>query len=212
MSGPFDIVRAFHNAFRRDMTQIDDSIAKIAHLGGALTASFDRLQTLGEILDYHAQGEEAVVFPAVDNIAQHVANAYIVDHRELDAMVSGLEAIRQTPDLLTLARATAVLRSHLTIHLGKEDEYLYPLLQEQTTDSERATIVGVMAKAVPSDRYPTIIHWLFPLLDLEDQGATIKVWMTLMPPQIFEGLKQLIKQTVADTWIELTRQIPELAS
>lgn len=212
MSEPFDIVRAFHNAFRRDMAQIDESIADIAHRGGELTTSFDRLHTLSEILDYHAQGEEAAVFPAVDNVAPHVANAYIMDHRELDAMVSGLEAGRQTLDPLTTARATAVLQSHLTIHLRKEDMYLYPLLQEQTTEGEQVSIVGLMAKTVPSDRYPTIIQWLFPLLDLNDQVAATKVWMALMPPQIFDGIKQLIKQTVADTWIELTRQIPELSN
>jgi len=211
MSEPFDIVRSFHNAFRRDIDQIDESIATIAQNGGDLTASLDRLHILGEILDYHAQGEEAAVFPAVDNFAPQVASTYIMDHRELDAMVCGLEALPQKPDPLTTSRATAVLRSHLKIHLGKEDVYLYPLLRERTTESDQASIVGLMAKTVPSNQYPTIIQWLFPLLDLKDQVAATKVWMILMPPQLFEGLKQLIQQTVADTWVELTRRIPELA-
>ena len=68
---------------------------------------------MGKFLDYHAKGEEAAVFPAVDNLAPLVAKAYIMDHRELDTMVSGLEAMRKTPDSLTIARATAVLKSHL---------------------------------------------------------------------------------------------------
>jgi iron-sulfur cluster repair protein YtfE (RIC family) len=212
MSGPLDIVHSFHNAFRRDMAYIDDSIVSIAHSGGDLTTSLERLHILGEILDYHAQGEETAVFPAVEKLAPQVVNAYIMDHRELDTMVNGLEAIRQTQDPLITARATAVLRSHLRIHLGKEDVYLYPLLQKRTTESEQASIAKLMATKVPPDRYPTIIQWLFPLLDLEDQVVATKVWMTLMPPQTFEGLKKLIKQTVADTWVELTRQIPELSN
>ena len=86
---------------------------------------------MGEILDYHARGEEAAVFPAVDNVAPLVAKAYLMDHRELDIMVSGLEAMRKAPDPLTMARATAVLNSHLRIHVDKEDAHLIP-------DSQRA--------------------------------------------------------------------------
>jgi hypothetical protein len=34
--------------------------------------------------------------------------------------------------------------------------------------------------------------------------------MNLMPPQVFEILKPLIKKSVAENWQTLTRQIPEL--
>ena len=210
MSGPLDIVRSFHNAFRRDISQIDDSVLKIARSGGDLTADLDRLHIMGEILDYHAKGEEAAVFPAVDNFAPFVAKAYIMDHRELDTMVSGLEAMRKTLDPLTTARATATLKSHLKIHLYKEDVHPYAILRERTAEDEQASIVGLMSKQVPSDRFPTIVQWLFPLLDLEDRVAVTKVWMTLMPPQVFDGLKLSIKKTVAEDWGELTRRIPEL--
>lgn len=210
MSGPLDIIRSFHNAFRRDISQIDDSVFEIARSGGDLTAAFDRLHIMGEILDYHAKGEEAAVFPAVDKLAPLVAKAYIMDHRELDTMVSGLEAIRKKPDPLTTARATAVLNSHLKIHLDKEDVHLYAIIRERTTESEQSSIVGLMSKQVPSDRFPTIIQWLFLLLDLEDRVAVTKVWMTEMPPQVFDGLKLLIKKIVAENWVELTRRIPEL--
>lgn len=210
MSGPFDVVRSIHNAFRRDISQIDDSVFKIARIGGDLTPVSDRLHTLGEILDYHARGEEAAVFPAIDKAAPLVSEAYLMDHRELDKMVSGLEAMRKTPDPLAIARSTAVLASHLRIHLYKEDAYLYSILRERTTESEQASIAGLMSKKVPPERFPTLVQWLFPLLDLDDRVVVTKGWMTLMPPQVFDGLKPLIKKAVADNWVELTRRIPEL--
>jgi hypothetical protein len=49
---------------------------------------------MDEILDYHARGEEAAVFPAVDNVAPLVARAYLMDHGELDKMVESLEAMK----------------------------------------------------------------------------------------------------------------------
>jgi hypothetical protein len=165
---------------------------------------------MDEILDYHAKGEEAAVFPAVDNVAPLVTKAYLMDHRELDTMVSKLEAMRRTPDPLTTARATAVLASHLKIHLDKEDAYLYPIVRERTTENEQASIVGLMSKKVPPDRFPTLVQWLFPLLDFDDRVVIIKGWMTLMPPQVFAGLKPIIKKTVAENWVELARRIPQL--
>lgn len=56
LSGPLEIVHCLHNAFRRDIFQIDDEVYKIARVGGDLPLVFDRLQVLGEVLDYHARG------------------------------------------------------------------------------------------------------------------------------------------------------------
>ncbi len=210
MSGPLDIVRSLHNAFRRDVSQIDNSVFTVARSGGDLAPVFDRLHIMGEVLDYHARGEEAAVFPAVDKVAPLVAKAYLMDHRELDTMVGGLETMRKTPDPLTTVRATAVLASHLRIHLNKEDAHLYPILRERTTETEQASIGGLMSKNVPPDRFPTLVQWLFPLLDLEDRIVVTKGWMTLMPPQVFAGLKPLIRESVGQNWSELSQRIPEL--
>ena len=210
MSSPIDIIRSFHNAFRRDIFQIDDSVLKIALNGGDLIPIFNRLSIVTELLDYHVKGEETAVFPVIDKLAPFMAKTYFVDHRELETMVSGLEAMPKTPDPLKTARATAVIASELRIHLYKEDTHLYPLLKEQTTESEQASIIGLMSKQVPPDKFPTLVQWLFPLLDLDDRVVITKGWMTLMPPQIFAGLKPLIRKIVAENWSELVGRIPEL--
>ena len=90
MSSPIDIVLCFHNAFRKDVAQIDTKVLNIAQSGGNPSPVLNRLHAMDEILDYHARGEEAAVFPAVDNVAPLVARAYLMDHRELDKMVENL--------------------------------------------------------------------------------------------------------------------------
>ena len=167
---------------------------------------------MNEILDYHARSEEAAVFPAVEKVAPQVARAYLMDHRELDTMVNGLETMRKSPDPLTTARATAVLGAHLRIHLYKEDAHLYPILTERTTENEQASIGVLMSRSVPPDKFPTMIQWLFPLLDLGDQGAVARGWMTLMPPQVFAGIKPSIEKAVGGNWVKLTGLVPELES
>ena len=211
MLRPIDGVRCFHNAFRRDMSQIDNLVFTIAREGGDLAPIFSRLQIISEILDYHARGEEAAVFPAVENIASLVAKAYIIDHRELDNMVHGLELIRKAPDPLTTARATAILNSHLRIHLDKEDVHLYPILRERTTDDEQISIGKILASKTPPERFPTQVQWLFSLLDLNDQVTVTRLWISMMPKPVFTMLKPLIKKSVSANWALLTQQIPELS-
>ena len=212
MSSPIDVIFCFHNAFRKDIAQIDSSVLNIARSGGNLSPVLDRLHSMDEILDYHARGEEAAVFPAVDNVAPLVARAYLMDHRELDKMVESLETTRlqKTPDPLQTARATAVLNSHLRIHLDKEDAHLYPILREKTTLSQQVAIGGIMSSKIPPDRFPEAVAWLMPLLDLNDQVTVTIGWMTFMPPQIFANVKLLIKNAVVEGWDAITQRIPEL--
>jgi len=210
LSRPIDIIRCFHNAFRRDITQIDDTVTRIAREGGNFTSVLDRLHTMNELLDIHARGEEAAVFPAMDKLLPQVATPYLMDHRELDNMVDDLETIRKDPDPLTTARATAILRSFLRIHLNKEDAHLYRILRERTTDNEQIDIGALMSRSIPPDKYPTMIQWVLPLLDLEDQVIVAKGWANVMPPQVFAGIRPLIEKAVAGNWVKLTTLVPEL--
>ncbi len=193
------------------MSQIDSLALRVTREGGDFFPVFDRLRVIGEILDYHARGEEAAVFPAVDKIAPLVTKAYIMDHRELDNMVSGLEVISKAPDPLTAARATAVLNSHLRIHLDKEDVHLYPILREKTTDDEQIAIAKIMSSQTPPDRSPIQVGWLFPLLELDDQVKVTRLFVTIMPPPVFAMVKPLIRKGVSTNWALLTEQIPELS-
>ena len=209
---PIDIVHYFHNAFRRDMMEIDEAALMAARNGGDFAPILDRFHITGEILDYHARGEEEAVFPAIEKLAPFLAKTYIIDHRELDSMVAGLEAMRTSPNPLTVARATAVLNSHLKIHLYKEDVHLYPILRERTIIDDQVPIVGLMARKMPPEKTPTFVRWLFPLLGDEDRAIVTRGWMNLMPPQIFSGLKPLIREAVDKDWVELTLRVPGLDS
>jgi iron-sulfur cluster repair protein YtfE (RIC family) len=210
LSRPIDIIRRFHTAFRRDISQIDDIVNKTANVGGDFTSVLDRLHIMNELLDYHARGEEAAVFPAMDKLIPQLATPYLLDHRELDVMVEGLENKRQNPEPLATARATAVLDSFLRIHLNKEDAHLYPILRERTSDDEQVAIGAQLAKSVPPDRFPIMIQWLFPLLDLEDQVFVARGWAKVLPAQVLAGMRHLIQKAIAGNWIKVTELVPEL--
>ena len=212
MVTPLDVIPSFHQALRNDIKLIDDAAYKAAAGDGNLAPAVERLRFFSEILKWHSDGEDELVFPAMDKVAPLVAQAYLHDHHEFDTMTEGLAKIAAASDALVAARETAALTAVLRIHLDKEDEHLYPILRERTSLEEQSAIVGGMAAHVPPERNPEFIRWFFPLLGHDDREMWARVVMGLMPKQVFAGVKLLIRDTITDDWAELTRRIPELAS
>ena len=210
MAEPLDAIKAFHNAFRHDMTGIDAAALESARKGNGLTTAIERFRFFNEILVWHAHGEELAVFPAVEAVAPLVAEAYERDHRGLDAAFDSLNTAVSANDILATARATAAFKFHLDIHLGKEDAHLYRIVRERISMSDQGKAVGIMANEVPQARFPELVAWLYPLIDNDDRENMTRIWQMVMPPPAFDQAKVLIQKAIGDDWAELTRRIPTL--
>ena len=95
MIGPIDAVTAIHNAFRQGMAGIDAAALGAARGTPGLSATVARFRFFNEVLVWHAHGEELAIFPAVDDVAPLVAEAYEKDHRGLDAAFEALARIHR---------------------------------------------------------------------------------------------------------------------
>ena len=212
MPGPIDAVVAIHNAFRRDMAAID--AAALAAAGGqpGMEATVERFRFFNEVLVWHADGEEAAMFPALEDVAPLVAEAYEKDHRGLDAAFDELSRAVTARDPLGSARATAAFKFHLDIHLHKEDTHLYRIIRERVSVPDQGHAVGVMAGGVPQDRFPELVAWMFPLLGDDDRENMTRIWQMVMPADAFPGAMQLVRQAIGDGYDELSRRIPDLAA
>jgi hypothetical protein len=210
MAQPLDAIKAIHNAFRADMKLIDASALESARSGKKLTSTIERFRFFNEVLVWHAHGEEIAIFPAVETVAPSVAEAYEKDHRGLDAAFDALNSAVSANDVLATARATAAFKFHLDVHLGKEDSHLYRLVRERVSMAEQGKAVGIMANEVPQARFPELVAWIYPLMDINDRENMTSIWQMVMPPQAFDQAKQLIKKAIGDGWTELIRRIPTL--
>jgi hypothetical protein len=211
MVGPIDAVVAIHNAFRADMAAIDKAALAAARGAPGLAATVERFRFFNEVLEWHAEGEELAIFPALEEVAPSVAEAYEKDHRGLDAAFVALSNAVSARDELGTARATAAFKFHLDIHLAKEDTHLYRIIRERVSVPDQGKAVGVMAAGIPADRNPEFIAWMFPLLSDDDRENMTRIWQMVMPPEVFAGAIQLAHQAMGDGWTELNRRIPELA-
>jgi len=149
MAVPLDAIRAIHNAFRKDMTAIDEAAHIAARGRGSLDLVLKRYTFFNEILVWHAIGEEESVFPALENVAPLVAEAYERDHRGLDSLFESLNKAVNASDTLAIARATAAFDFHLGIHLNKEEAHLYRIFNERVSLPNQGDIVGKMAQKIP---------------------------------------------------------------
>jgi hypothetical protein len=210
MAQPVDAIRAIHNAFRNDMMRIDAAALDSAKGKAGLAATIERFRFFNEILVWHARGEELAIFPALENVAPLVAEAYVKDHRGLDTAFEELNTSYAARDAIKTARATAVFRFHLGIHLVKEDTHLYRIFRERIPLPEQGKAVGTMAGTVPQGRFPEVVAWMFPLIGHNDRENMTRIWQMVLPAPAFAGVKELIKKSVGNDWAELTRRIPTL--
>ena len=147
MVTPLDAILSVHRAFRNDMRAIDDAAYRAAAGDGNLSPAVERLRFFSEVLKWHADGEEELVFPAMERVAPLVAKAYFLDHREFDTMTEGLAKIKAASDALIAARATAELTAVLRIHLDKEDVHSSgPHHQDSGEAKIRESTAGVSRK------------------------------------------------------------------
>jgi hypothetical protein len=210
MAEPVDAIRAFHNAFRHDLEHIDAAAFNSAKGKEGLDATIGRFRFFNEVLVWHARGEEAAVFPAVETVAPLVAEAYVIDHRGLDSAFEELNQSFSARDRLKTARATAAFRFHLDMHLDKEDTHLYRIFRERISLPEQGKALGIMSGMIPQERFAELVAWLYPLIGHDDRENMTRIWQMVMPPPVFAGAKELIRKAVGSDWAELTRRIPAL--
>jgi hypothetical protein len=210
MAVPLDVIRAFHNAFRKDLKEIDQAAYSAAQgqLGSDIVKQ--RYVFFNQVLDWHASGEEQFVFPALEKVAPLVAEAYARDHRGLDTCFNKLDEAVKHSDLLAIARATSSFNFFSAFHLTKEEAHLYHIFNERVTMPDQWAIVGKMSQVAPRERFPEVVNWLFPLIGADDRENMLRVFQKIMPEQNFSGAVQLVKMVVKEEWTELARRIPEI--
>jgi hypothetical protein len=212
MNGPVEAVRALHNAFRRDIDLIDAAALDAARGKPGLDATVERFRFMNEVLEWHAEGEDSVIMPLLESVAPSVYETYERDHRALDVAFAELNKAVSARDPLETARATKAFKFHLDLHLDKEDAHMYRLISERVSIEEQGRAVGQMAGGTPQDRFPEVVAWMYPLMDLDDRVLMTRSWQMGMPPEGFAMATALIEQTIGDEWAELARSIPELVS
>jgi hypothetical protein len=210
MAVPLDGIRAFHNAFRKDIRVMDVAADLAARGKTGLDLLVKRYTFFNEVLVWHAHGEEDFVFKVMENVAPLVSEAYARDHRGLDDLYVSLQEAVNSLDVIAIARAASTFNFFLTFHLNKEETHLYRIFNERVAVPDQWSIIAKISQKIPGERFPEVVNWLFPLLGTKDRENMLRIFQQLLPTPTFSGATQLIKAAIGDDWAKLTQRIPQL--
>lgn len=212
MPGPLRSLVFVHTALRNEL----NDLANLAH---AAAKGENDIETLKERFDwatyalhYHAAGEDAALFPAVEAKHPGVAMTFDDDHQTDDALVAEmkqlLEATNAQDNLSRIARLADQLADRASLHMDKEERLLVPFVEEHFSMEEQGAILGGMLQAFPPEFMLKGVPWIFSHLD---EGLRISYATALkgaMPAEPFAmHMSNVEKQLGSDEWAPIAAAI-----
>ena len=212
MPGPLRSLVFVHTALRNEL----NDLANLAH---AAAKGENDIETLKERFDwatyalhYHAAGEDAALFPAVEAKHPGVAMTFDDDHQTDDALVAEmkqlLEATNAQDNLSRIARLADQLADRASLHMDKEERLLVPFVEEHFSMEEQGAILGGMLQAFPPEFMLKGVPWIFSHLD---EGLRVSYATALkgaMPAEPFAmHMSNVEKQLGSDEWAPIAAAI-----
>jgi hemerythrin-like domain-containing protein len=212
-----------HDAILRDVAEMEvmarelnrDDPDEIA----ALAERYDLFHTL---VKKHEQTEEDVLFPAMSERIQFVAETYLYDHNDsddhlfadIDAAFDALSRASGNSERKESARRVwreqAVLNESMRLHISKENELLLPHLEAEFDLAEQAELAGAMAGMVEPQLMGQFVAWMYAGQTPQDREGMIRFLQAILPAEALAGLTGMLRGLGDAEWAEMERRIPEL--
>jgi hemerythrin-like domain-containing protein len=205
MPGPLRSLVFVHTALRNELNEF-------AHLAHAVARSENDIEALKERFDwatyalhYHAAGEDAALFPAIEAKYPGVAMTFDDDHQTDDALVAEmkqlLEGTNAQNNLSRIARLADQLADRASLHMDKEERLLVPFVEEHFSMEEQGAILGGMMQAFPPEFMAKGVPWIFSHLDESLRISYATALKGAMPAEPFAmHMSNVEKQLGSDEW------------
>ena len=212
MPGPLRSLVFVHTALRNEL----NDLANLAH---AAAKGENDIETLKERFDwatyalhYHAAGEDAALFPAVEAKHPGVAMTFDDDHQTDDALVEEmkqlLEADNAQDNLGRIARLADQLADRASLHMDKEERLLVPFVEEHFSMEEQGAILGGMMQAFPPEFMLKGVPWIFSHLDENLRISYATALKGAMPAEPFAmHMSNVEEQLGPDEWAPIATAI-----
>jgi hypothetical protein len=169
----------------------------------------------------HTDGEEAALYPELEQRCRHVGAAYLHDHREEHELFADVQrriadardasAPMRNDALKKMRRQFVALTEHVQPHVRKEDALITPLLVELFTPPEQAAHIGRMMASFPPEVLARTMPWMMNHLDPADRIAYVAMIARIMPSERLAVACGWIRAGIsADAWSAIAAGVPNL--
>ena len=210
-----------HDAILREVADLEsrakglnrDDNSEIEELAG-------RIDWFHTMVRKHEETEEKVLFPALNQRIQFVAESYEYDHEDFEVEVFG--RISDAIEALTRAngsnerregahrfyRQNVALHEHMRLHIAKENELLLPKLAAEFDLPEQVEIAGSMAGLVDPQLMSQLVAFMYKGQNLEDRVGMVGFLRDILADEDFANLSNGLRQLDETAWNEVTRHLP----
>jgi zinc finger-like protein len=212
MPGPVSAIRFAHNAYRVEMSRIDEAVNDGLRSGELdFKAIGERVVFLRRMLKGHEIAEEEVLLPTVDERVPGTARIYEMDHEGVNGYLDRLEDAIASGDRFETARACAGAKAALSLHLGREEGHLIPLVDDNFSVEEQGKIAGEMSGKIPKEDFPLGVVFMYQRFSEEDRVGMMRVWEKAMPPDVLNKAVALVRKTIGEGKYQKIRDyLPDL--
>jgi hemerythrin-like domain-containing protein len=216
MEPPIFGIRFIHNAIKKGVLEVEAAAESLSSASDAATLA-KRVRFLDHEVHLHTSGEEAGIYPLLEERAQNMGMHYLFDHVEERALFKSvlhlLEDWSPTPAFSReLRSAAASLRYHALLHVKKEEQVVVPVVTKLFNDEEQRTMIRKAVSGYSPDELMQTFPWIVSAQTPEDRVTFIvDDLMKLMPPDVFTAVKGWIQAGIpAAEWADILRRAPQL--
>ena len=212
MPGPLRSLVFVHTALRNELNDLANLAHAVARSENDIEVLKERFDWATYALHYHAAGEDAALFPAIEAKHPGVAMTFDDDHQTDDALVAEmkqlLEATNAQNNLSRIARLADQLADRASLHMDKEERLLVPFVEEHFSMEEQGAILGGMMKAFPPEFMLKGVPWIFSHLDESLRISYATALKRAMPAEPFAmHMSNVEKQLGSDEWAPIAAAI-----
>ncbi|KAK4484224.1 hypothetical protein RD792_011447 [Penstemon davidsonii] len=197
-SSPIRIFLLFHKAIRAELDGLHRAAMALATngSGGDIKQLMEKCHFLRSIYKHHCNAEDEVIFPALDIRVKNVARTYSLEHEGESVLFDQLFALlgsdveNEESYKRELASCTGALQTSIGQHMSKEEEQVFPLLNEKFSFEEQASLVWQFLCSIPVNMMAEFLPWLASSISPDERQDMRKCLYRVIPDE--ELLQQII--------------------
>jgi hypothetical protein len=224
MVSPMNGALYAHKAFRKELETLEGLAGSGAPAGEEQVEELaERIAFFHPVVKGHNDGEEAILWPAIDGKFPNISTPYTLDHQADEATFQKIESLlgdlrsaagdERAAVAERLRRAIVALNVAVAHHSRKEDAHLAPLVVGNFPVEEQSALAVGMVGYLPRELMPRILPWMLEAISVEERVDYLSILKALMPAERFQAAAGWAKQGLpSDEWATLVERMPELGS
>ncbi|XVF54236.1 hypothetical protein PTKIN_Ptkin05aG0164300 [Pterospermum kingtungense] len=195
---PILILVYFHTAIRAEIAELrrvaisaaadEKSESQLRELVVELSRRFEFLKL---VYKYHCAAEDEVVFLALDAHVKNVACTYALEHESIDLLFDSvfccLNALEESEniskELLELVFCIGTTQSSICKHMLKEEKQVFPLLLNQFSSQEQASLVWQFIGSIPVILLQDFLPWMISFFLPDEQEEITNFIKEVVPKE-----------------------------